>query len=290
MSISVYRIASKQYVDAQIGGVQFTMTGLQTQINTLNNNKMDKVTGATFENLPEFGAGGTLKDSGVKKEDFEQVIRKIASFQVTPDDHHYPTEKLVKDNIDSISVDISDLQTIVGAINAGPAGIYNDIYELIADDPDKGYIYLTLDNGHWNYWDGTDWVSGGIYQDTTAFNDLAGAGRTTENVFQNAQDILSIITAMLEKVNKPPVAVEGNLAKFNNERDVIDSGVTVGYFDDQIDENRNDIIRTIRTQQKLLTKDMVLTPARVNYSMLEAVVGAGVTVTVEEDAEWVIFD
>ncbi len=291
MSISVYRIASKNYVDAQIGGVQFTMSGLQTQINTLGSNKMDKVSGATFENLPEFGAGGTLKDSGVKKEDFERVIYKLASFQGTPDDNHYPTEKLVKDNLDLINTDISSLETIVNAINAGPAGVYSTLADLESAFPTGDpHIYLVVENGNWYYWDGASWESGGVYQDTTAFNDLAGVGRTTETVYQNSQDILSILSELLNKANRVSGATPGNLATLNSDGDPLDSGVNVGYFNNQIDRNRKDIIQTVRKQNKLLTEDLTLTPAQVNYSMLEATVGAGVTVTVEEGAEWVVFD
>lgn len=38
----------------------------------------------------------------------EMVANRVSSFQVTPDDAHYPTEKLVKDSIDAIGFDSGD--------------------------------------------------------------------------------------------------------------------------------------------------------------------------------------
>lgn len=40
--------------------------------------------------------------------DFEHVGRKVNSWQTTPDDVHYPTEKLVKDNFDALRAYIDD--------------------------------------------------------------------------------------------------------------------------------------------------------------------------------------
>ena len=47
----------------------------------------------------------------------------------------------------------------------GPAGVYANLAALqSAEDADKTRIYLTLDNNNWNYWNGSSWVSGGLYQ------------------------------------------------------------------------------------------------------------------------------
>lgn len=51
----------------------------------------------------------------------ENVSNKVSSFQVTPDDSHYPTEKLVKDNLDTVT---GDIDTINGAIDAVGSVLY----------------------------------------------------------------------------------------------------------------------------------------------------------------------
>ena len=49
--------------------------------------------------------------------------------------------------------------------SGSPKGIYSTLNELNIAKPtgDTG-IYITTDNGCWNYWNGNAWVSGGIYQ------------------------------------------------------------------------------------------------------------------------------
>lgn len=50
----------------------------------------------------------------------------------------------------------------------GPAGVYDSIEKLNEEENiDKTRIYLTTDNGNWNYWNGERWVSGGIYLNKT---------------------------------------------------------------------------------------------------------------------------
>ena len=63
---------------------------------------------------------------------------------------------------------------VVGPIgptgNAGisPAGTYANLAALIAaSGKDNNRVYLTLDNGYWNYYNGFQWVAGGLYQATT---------------------------------------------------------------------------------------------------------------------------
>ena len=65
------------------------------------NGKADKVSGATNGDLAELDSNGNLTDSGKKTSDFEQVTNKVTSWQSTPDNTHYPSEKLVKDDLDA---------------------------------------------------------------------------------------------------------------------------------------------------------------------------------------------
>ncbi len=50
-------------------------------------------------------------------------------------------------------------------LDGSPKGTYNDIGALRSALPSgaKG-IYITTNNGHWNYWNGSNWVDGGAYQ------------------------------------------------------------------------------------------------------------------------------
>ena len=47
---------------------------------------------------------------------------------------------------------------------ASPAGTYANLAALISANPAHDKIYITLDDGKWNYWNGTAFVAGGVYQ------------------------------------------------------------------------------------------------------------------------------
>jgi|GEM_PF-1355906 len=50
--------------------------------------------------------------------------------------------------------------------DASPKGSYADLAALITANPAHTATYLTLDNGHWNYYNGTTFVDGGEYLST----------------------------------------------------------------------------------------------------------------------------
>ena len=59
------------------------------------------------------------------------------------------------------------LDNEIKAVASGsPAGVYASLSALQTADPDHTKIYLTVDNGHWNYYntDSNLWTSGGVYQ------------------------------------------------------------------------------------------------------------------------------
>lgn len=61
----------------------------------------------------------------------------------------------------------ADKTALSGVASGSPAGVYDNLSLLqSAEGTDKTRIYLTLDNGNWNYWNGSAWVSGGVYQAT----------------------------------------------------------------------------------------------------------------------------
>ena len=79
-----------------------------------------------------------------------------------------------KSNKDEVEValnnKISKQETIDLLSNIGtmsPKGVYSNLTALKEDKPngDTG-IYLTDDNDSWNYWNGSDWIIGGVYQKT----------------------------------------------------------------------------------------------------------------------------
>lgn len=63
---------------------------------------------------------------------------------------------------------IKETEAKIQSIASGsPAGTFKDLAALqSAEEVDKSKIYITLDNGNWNYWNGSAWVPGGVYQAT----------------------------------------------------------------------------------------------------------------------------
>lgn len=72
-------------------------------------------------------------------------------------------------------------------IDASPAGTYVNLAALIADDPDHSKIYITLDDGKWCYWNGTEFVAGGVYQAASVVGDIANL---TSQLAENAAGAL----------------------------------------------------------------------------------------------------
>ena len=70
------------------------------------------------------------------------------------------------DNIINSKADEAEIKAMLNNILDGsPKGTYPNVSALRSAKPsgDKG-IYVTTDNGHWNYWDGSSWIDGGSYQ------------------------------------------------------------------------------------------------------------------------------
>ena len=62
--------------------------------------------------------------------------------------------------------------------SGAPSGVYDDIAALGAAYPDGNMnVYVTLDDGNWNFWNGTAWAPGGVYlSDPTVVNNLTDGG------------------------------------------------------------------------------------------------------------------
>lgn len=95
----------------------------------------------------------------------------------------------INQNIDDyknkINQEINDFENTINTkvnsiITPSPAGVYPNIAS-IPTSADKTRIYLTSNDGHWVYWNGTEWVDGGLYQSMAIAN-----GSITRSMLKNA--------------------------------------------------------------------------------------------------------
>lgn len=57
-----------------------------------------------------------------------------------------------------------------GVVDGSPRAVYNSLTDLQTAYPNGANgVYLTSDNGHWYYWNGTAWTDGGAYCTNEAF-------------------------------------------------------------------------------------------------------------------------
>ena len=76
------------------------------------------------------------------------------------------------------------VDTKVTQITSGsPKGVYGSLDELKEARPtgDNG-IYLTSADGRWNYWNGNEWISGGVYQSTSLADESITADKLNTTV------------------------------------------------------------------------------------------------------------
>ena len=65
----------------------------------------------------------------------------------------------VKANTSYVDKKVADI------VSGSPKGVYYNLNDLKEAFPNGANgVYITSYNGYWNYWDGSDWVLGGIYQ------------------------------------------------------------------------------------------------------------------------------
>lgn len=84
----------------------------------------------------------------------------------------------IEDFEDTVRITINSFDSRLSAIASGsPAGVYSNLSTLRTQNPDHSKIYITADNGNWNYYNQSQqqFVSGGVYQaseDSETVNDL----------------------------------------------------------------------------------------------------------------------
>ena len=66
----------------------------------------------------------------------------------------------------------------LAAGTASPAGTYANLTALNTDNPDNSKIYITLDDGSWCYWNGSSFVTGGVYQTVSVAEKSIGTKET----------------------------------------------------------------------------------------------------------------
>lgn len=106
----------------------------------------------------------------------------------------------LKEDVINLKQDTTDLRDeAISIVSGGPKGEYENLIALNLANPDHTYTYITLDNGHWNYWSIIEsaYISGGIYQTPLDIVQEFG-GSDTDVISQlvvttKVQDIESII-------------------------------------------------------------------------------------------------
>lgn len=71
----------------------------------------------TVDDVPKILGNGEITNSGIQFDDIEFNTNKVSSFQATPNDTKFPTEKLTKDSLD-LKVNISDIKDNVTSTDA----------------------------------------------------------------------------------------------------------------------------------------------------------------------------
>lgn len=74
------------------------------------------------------------------------------------------TNSVMATQSETTSNEIEDL-IVNGVIDGSPRGVYANLSALQTAYPSGAPgVYVTTDNGHWYYWNGTSWTDGGVYQ------------------------------------------------------------------------------------------------------------------------------
>lgn len=74
------------------------------------------------------------------------------------------TNSVMATQSEEVTNEIEDL-IVNGVIDGSPRGVYANLSALQTAYPSGANgVYLTSDNGHWYYWNGSTWTDGGVYQ------------------------------------------------------------------------------------------------------------------------------
>jgi len=123
-----------------------------------------------------------LKDTGIKAtvaQNTSDIAENVASLanmsaqlplkapQSQLDTANINLNKAMTDIIVNNEKIANNTSAIISIASGSPKGVYVALSNITADaSAVKTNIYITSSDGNWNYWNGTAWVSGGLYQST----------------------------------------------------------------------------------------------------------------------------
>ena len=102
-----------------------------------------------------------------------------------------------------------------GGGSGSPKGTYASLAALTAALPvGSANIYVTIDDGNWNYWNGTAWTAGGIYLSNPAVvNDLTTGGTDVPLSAEMGKDLNSAVEELYTYV---PAEMHRNIYRGKN--------------------------------------------------------------------------
>ena len=114
-------------------------------------------------------------------------------------------------NLD-VSKEIEDL-IVNGVIDGSPKGVYDNLSSLQTAFPDGASgVYLTSDNGHWYYWNGSAWTDGGVYQTDLSYDEVK------EDINQLITDIYDLESKNITIVANQSISVNGTIVQNSSNR------------------------------------------------------------------------
>jgi len=146
---------------------------LLSKINKIKKSIADLVVGAVADNsvtdvkLISTGIKKTVADQAAQLANMTSQVGAKAP-QSALDISNINLNKAMTDIIANASKIANNTSAIISISSGSPKGVYVSLANIIADvNAVKTAIYLTSSDGKWNYWNGTIWVAGGIYQGTS---------------------------------------------------------------------------------------------------------------------------
>lgn len=141
-----------------------TIGGSKTFSSTVNGNLNGNSTTATKLQTARKIGGVTFDGSG----DINLPGVNATGNQSTTGNAATATKLQFARTINGTAFDGTSDITITGANALPVAGVYPTLADLVTANPEHSFIYVTTDNGNWNYWNVTSssWAAGGVYQAT----------------------------------------------------------------------------------------------------------------------------
>ncbi len=144
----------------------------QTKLSAKNLNHIEKGVEAVADAIDELEA----KTEEIR--DYIDAASSAVSTHNTSSTAHSDIRTLVSnaqtaaDNAQTKANEIEEL-IVNGVIDGSPKGVYASLSALQTAFPSGASgVYLTSDNGHWYYWNGTAWTDGGVYQSSEDINQI----------------------------------------------------------------------------------------------------------------------